>query len=72
VCDRKTDLLLQIWHYFSLMCRISVLPVQYIMKVILPAIYSCYFVYCGSCCKFRICKEAIMGLLVSAGENGAI
>ena len=66
MCDRKTDLLLLIWHYLCLMCCISVVPVQYIMKVMRPAMYSCYCVYCGSSCKFRLCKVAIMGLLMSA------
>jgi len=72
VCDRKTDLLLQIWHYLRLLCHISVVPVQYTMKVMRPPMYSCYCVSCGSSCKFPLCKVAIMGLLISDVKKGKI
>jgi hypothetical protein len=66
VCDRKTHFLLQIRHYLSLICVIFVVSVECIMKVIRPAMYSCYCVYCDSSYMFRLCKVAIMGLLMSA------
>jgi hypothetical protein len=66
VCDRKSDLLLQIRHYISLSCVIFVLSVECIMKEIQPEIYSCYCVYCDSSYMFRLCKVAVMVLLISA------
>jgi hypothetical protein len=36
VCDRKTDLLLQMWYYLSLRSDISVVPVEWLMKEMRP------------------------------------
>ena len=65
MCDGKTDLLLQIRHYLSLSYVISVVPVEYIMKVMRPTMHSFYCIDRDSSYMFRLCKVAIIRLLMS-------
>ena len=65
VCDRKTVFVLQIWHYLNLRYLIYIVTVECIIKEMRPTSYSFYCIDRDSSYMFRLCKVAIIRLLIS-------
>jgi hypothetical protein len=65
LCDSKTALLVQILHYVSLSYVISFVSVEYTMTELRPTIHGFYCIDRDSSYIFRLCKVAIISLLIS-------